>query len=64
MTEKPTADTISDEQIRDLLEKGKINLVQFHQATDDIVGWVDVDYQLARRAARANCAEIIRTTKT
>ena len=58
-----TADTITDAQIRDLLELDKINLVQFHQATDDIVGWADVDYQNARSEARARCAEILNARK-
>jgi len=54
-----TVATITDEQIRDLLASDEIDLVQFHQATDDIVGWLDTGYQNARRAARAHCAEII-----
>lgn len=54
-----TADSITDDQIRDLLEFDEIDLVQFHQATDDIVGWVDVGHQNARSAARARCAEIL-----
>lgn len=53
-----TAATITDAQIRDLLELDEINLVQFHQATDDIVGWTDASYRHARKSARARCAEI------
>jgi hypothetical protein len=53
-----TADTITDEQIRELLELRAINRIQFHKATNDIVGWVDTAYQDERRAARARCAEI------
>jgi hypothetical protein len=54
-----TADTITDAQIRDLLALAEINPIQFHQATDDIVGWVDDDYQNARKDARARCAELL-----
>jgi hypothetical protein len=54
-----TADTITDEQIRELLELDAIDLVQFHQATDDIVGRVDASHRNARNVARGRCAEIL-----
>lgn len=60
----PGSAMITDKQIRELWASGEIDLVQFRQATDVIVGWIDTDFQKARRAARARCAEILRARRS
>lgn len=58
MAQNLKSNDVTDEQVRDLLELGMIDLPKFRQATDSIVGWTDVAHERARMAARADCAKI------